>query len=238
MKDIPIVILNRDRFYPLKDLINSLHKRNYTNITIIDNGSTFEPLLEWYKTSGIDVFFNNLVRNENGTLYLLSHEAKHPKFVDIIKDYYVFTDSDTIPIEETPDDFIEHLVELCKKYQKHKIGLGLKIDDLPDNELNQEVINHESKFWKNVEYDFSIPPNSGVKLYSSAVDTTFAVYSPNSKALWSKDTFRTGFPYLAKHAPWYYDINSLPEDEQHYIDNLQSGTGPVWSFKLKNSKKV
>ena len=70
MKDIPIVILNRDRFYPLKDLINSLHQRNYTNITVIDNGSTFKPLLEWYQSSGIDVFFNNLVRNENGTLYL------------------------------------------------------------------------------------------------------------------------------------------------------------------------
>ena len=61
MKNTPIVILNRDRLYPLMDQVNVLKQKGYNNITIIDNQSTYEPLLEWYKTSGIDVHIMNKI---------------------------------------------------------------------------------------------------------------------------------------------------------------------------------
>ena len=68
MKDIPIVILNRDRLIPLIEQIESLKSRGYHNIIIIDNQSTYPPLLEWYRTSGIDIFHNNLT--ETGVMHL------------------------------------------------------------------------------------------------------------------------------------------------------------------------
>ena len=58
MKDIKIVILNRDRLYPLMEQVQSLKSRGYNNITIIDNQSAYQPLLDWYKESELDVFYN------------------------------------------------------------------------------------------------------------------------------------------------------------------------------------
>lgn len=235
MKDIPIFVLNKDRLDTLKLFIDSMHKRNYTNITIIDNKSTYEPLLDWYKSSGIDVYFNNTPKTTNGSLLYLSHEYKIEKFrKPVMEGYYILNDSDVIPIDECPNDFIEDLVELCKKYQKMKVGLGLKIDDIPDCFYRKsDVQSIEGPYWNS--------PLMGEKmtLYKAPIDTTFAVYKPGSLAGWGsgEDCIRTGSPYLARHIPWYYDYNNLPEDEKYYILNLKDGHGPCWSWRAKEVVK-
>ena len=48
-KQIPIVINNFNRLGYLKRLIASLESRGYKNIHIIDNNSTYPPLLEYYE---------------------------------------------------------------------------------------------------------------------------------------------------------------------------------------------
>ena len=50
-KNIPIVILNRDRFHPLREQVECLQKYGYNNIIVIDNYSTYQALLDWYKTA-------------------------------------------------------------------------------------------------------------------------------------------------------------------------------------------
>ena len=47
-KSIPIIINNRNRFNYLIRLINSLEVRGYKNIIILDNMSTYQPLLDYY----------------------------------------------------------------------------------------------------------------------------------------------------------------------------------------------
>ena len=230
MKQIPIVILNRDRLDPTKKLVEALHKRGYFNITIIDNQSTYEPLLDWYKTSNLDVFHNDIPETlyDTGTLYRLAVEVKHPKFVDIVKDYYIFTDSDTVPVEELPENFVEHMVEICAKHNLHKVGLGLKIDDLPlDQSPAQKALAAEEQYWNGKIID------NGFELYPAPIDTTFAVYSPNSPALWGRTCYRMGGDYMVRHMPWYYDIANLPEDELYYLQNLPGGRGPCYSWEIK-----
>ena len=48
VKNIPIIINNRNRLTYMKMLISSLEKRGYNNIYIIDNDSTYPPLLDYY----------------------------------------------------------------------------------------------------------------------------------------------------------------------------------------------
>lgn len=230
VKNIPIVILNRDRLEPLKKLVNILHKKEYYNIIIIDNLSTYPPLLEYYKEKNLNVFVNNgIVVNDNSTLYRFAIEAKIPYFMDIVKDWYVYTDSDVVPIDNIPDNFIEDMIEVCKKYNKHKVGLGLKIDDLPENNpFTKQVLDCEQTYWVSKINDEKYP------LYYAPIDTTFAVYQPNSHALWSSDSIRMGDKYIATHEPWYYDINNLPEDELYYTQHLSTTAGPVWSVRIKN----
>lgn len=238
MKNIPIVILNKDRFGPTKLLVESLLNRNYNNITIIDNESTYQPLLEWYGTCGVDVFINNIPETlyDTGTLYRLSKEIRHPKFVDIIEDFYVFTDSDTVPVEEAPDDFIDHMVELCGQFNAHKVGLGLKLDDLPNfpsaTHHISDILQKESVFWQKKI------PHEKYELFLGPIDTTFAVYAPNSPALYGEQTIRMGGAYQARHMPWYYDVDNLPEDEAHYLKNLRSGRGPNYSMHVKSALNI
>jgi len=228
MKQIPIVILNKDRLEPLKLLVDAMRSRDYNNIIVIDNQSTYQPLLDWYKESGLDVFYNDIeaTKFDNGTFYRLSYELQHPKFASIIQDYYVFTDSDVVPVESIPYDFIDNMISIVNKYQLHKVGLGLKIDDLPNVATTEHVVNTESQYWTNRLDDEYV-------LFKAPVDTTFAVYAPNTLPIWSDFSLRMGGDYVAKHMPWYYDTNNLPEDELYYLTHLQYGRGPVYSIQVK-----
>jgi len=226
MKNIPIVILNRDRLYPLIEQVEALHKRNYNNITIIDNQSTYSPLLDWYKKSGIDVFYNNITENSCHAFRDLVY-SNHPKFKQIVSDWYVFNDSDIIPVDDVPEDFIEHLIGYAKKYNKSKVGMSIKIDDIDLNyPLNKWVHGYESSYWTNAIVD------GEVELYPHPIDTTFSVHSPNTIPTWSNNTLRVGVPYIVKHAPFYYNPDSLPEDEKYYLSHMNKQSSN-WSSKVE-----
>lgn len=231
MKNIPIVILNKDRLNPLKLLVEALRIRNYNNIIIIDNESTYPELLEWYRQANVEVFYNNIPETlyDTGTFYRLAFEVNHTRFVDIVKNYYVFTDSDVVPDTCVPEDFIDHMVEICDNITNvNKIGLGLKIDDLPDYEFTKTIKEIELRYWKN-----KVIHNNIYEMYYAPIDTTFAVYKPNTFPLLA-DAYRMGGNYIAKHMPWYYDINNLPKDESYYIQHLKPNRGPVYSKLIKD----
>jgi hypothetical protein len=226
MKQTPIVILNRDRFIPLKEQVEVLHNKGYKNITIIDNRSTYPPLLEWYKESGLDVFHNDITSNSNEAFRELVM-IRHPKFMDIVKEWYVFNDSDIIPLDTVPDNFIDDLINYAKKYNKTKVGMSIKIDDIDLNyPLNAWVHSYESTYWTNGIKD------GDVELYPHPIDTTFAVHAPNVVPMWSNDTLRVGVPYIVKHAPFYYDPNNLPEDEKYYLQHMNKKSSN-WSSKVE-----
>lgn len=225
-KNIPIIILNRDRLHPLVEQINVLRNKGYTNITIIDNQSTYAPLLEWYSTSNIDVFYNTITQNSNQAfrdLVLLGH----PKFIEITSNWFVFNDSDIIPLDTVPDNFINDLIEYAIKYRRTKVGMSIKIDDLDlSYPLNAWVHGYESTYWTNGIMD------GNVELYPHPIDTTFAVHAPNTLPTWSNDTLRVGTPYLVKHAPFYYNPEALPEDEKYYLEHMDKQSSN-WSSKVK-----
>jgi len=47
-RSVPIVINSRDRCSHLKQLVTWLLRSDYTNILILDNGTTYQPLLDYY----------------------------------------------------------------------------------------------------------------------------------------------------------------------------------------------
>lgn len=237
MKNIPIVILNKDRLESTKKLVASLKNRNYDNITILDNASTYQPLLDWYENCDVAVFYNKTENTCTGAFYYLAFKHNIKYFQDIINNgHYIYTDSDIVPIDETPVDFIEDMIEISNRYQIHKIGMGIKIDDLPDCFYKKnDVVKHESLMWGH----YGIVEGEKMPIYKAAIDTTFAVYKPRMlPILASQDVcLRTGFPYLIKHWPWYYDYNHLPPDEEYYIKKLEQNKGPHWSFLAKEVVK-
>ena len=63
-------------------------------------------------------------------------------------------------------------------------------------------------------------------VYKAEIDTTFALYKPfcGGKADLYHQTFRTGFPYVIKHLPWYEDSGNLSEEEIYYINSVTQST--------------
>ena len=226
MKNIPIVILNRDRLYPLIDQVNVLRQKGYNNITIIDNQSTYQPLLEWYKQDGLDVFYNDITENSCHAFRDLVL-MQHPKFIEIVSNWYVFNDSDIIPLDTVTNDFIDDLIAYAIKYNKTKVGMSIKIDDLDlSYPLNEWVYSYESSYWTNAIID------GDIELYPHPIDTTFAVHAPNVLPTWSNNTLRVGEPYIVKHAPFYYNPESLPEDEKYYLAHMNKQSSN-WSSKVE-----
>lgn len=216
-RDIPIIINNYNRKETLVRLIDALGKRGYTNIYIIDNLSTYPPLLAYYLECPYKVF--RLERNL-GFKALWKSELRHL----FCKDYYIYTDSDVVLCDDCPDDVVYYLLQMMKKYKYAlKIGLSLRIDNLPDCYCKKkEVIAWESKYFENKNED---------RLYRAPVDTTFAIYRPGSGLNRSRyaEVYRTAFPYQLEHLPWYSDSEKLTEEERFYQNSCTQAT--MWSGK-------
>lgn len=215
--EVPIIINNRNRFTFLKLMINQLQSFGYKHIYILDNDSSYPPLLEYYKTVNAKVIF---LKQNVGYKALWETEV----FDQFKNKYYVYSDPDILLQKDCPRDFVYQLYVLLKKYSgKEKVGVALKIDDLPDYYANkQEAIKNESIYWnKPLEKD----------VYDAMVDTTLALYKPlafgNAEEC---DAIRVGGKLAAQHLTWYLDSNNLSEEELYYKGSIKQNTS-VYSVK-------
>jgi hypothetical protein len=210
IKDIPVIINNRNRYTYLLQLIGWLEKNGYTNIHIIDNDSTYPQLLDYYSNTKHSI---HRLKENVGHLALW----KTGLIKQFQKDYYIYTDPDVLPIDECPGNVISFFMEQLNKYPHvEKVGFGLKIDDLPDCYIHKkEVIDWENKFWQK-----QIAEN----LYDAQIDTTFALYRPYTNgAIWVQRSLRTGGKYIAQHLPWYEDSFNPTEENLYYTTNIRQG---------------
>ena len=217
-KEIPIIINNFNRLTTSKQLIEALTSRGYTNIYIIDNASTYPPLLDYYKTCPFTVF----KLSQNLGFKALWKSSLRKRFCN---DYYIYTDSDVVPCSYCPQDFIDYFLKELKKYPlARKVGFSLRIDNIPDTYAHKDkVIKQEKKYYESPKGE----------LYRAPIDTTFALYRPRVGLSRSRsvEAYRTAYPYQAEHLPWYCDSAHLSEEEQYYINQCTHVT--EWSSKSK-----
>lgn len=203
---VPIFIISYNRLKYLQRLIAWLQKHGQENIIIVDNASTYPPLLAY-----LDTLPYRVVRlREN-----LGHLAvwKCGLFADILEEqYFVVTDPDVVPCETCPDDamacFYNHLME---NPEITKCGFSLMIEDIPqDYPLRESVMEVETPYWKK-----RLPDGSG---YLAPLDTTFALYRPGiapEDPAWFS-AVRLAPPYAARHLPWYEVAGDEDEESAFY----------------------
>jgi len=215
--NIDVFIISYNRLTYLERLLAWLETAGFENIHIVDNNSTYQPLLEYLETSKhkvhkMDKNYGHLVVWECG------------KFKDIIDNKnYIVTDCDILPINECPANIAEYFIEILDRYPEFtKVGFALKIDDLPESNSSKDtVIEWEKQFWENKIAD---------GLFDASIDTTFALYRPGiypvNKKWWK--SIRTVFPYIARHVPWYTDSSKPSEEDIFYQNSLQNESS-FWS---------
>lgn len=220
-KEFPVIINNFNRLGHLKLLINWLENLGIKNIYIIDNLSTYPPLLSYYKETKHKVF---LLDRNVGFLALW----KTIIFQRFKNTHYIYTDSDILPSENCPLDAVNYFLQLLQKYpQADKVGFGLLINDLPSHyPLKDKVIKWESKFWEH-----PLEP----EVYQAPIDTTFALYKPNVKGGSELNAIRTGGNYVARHLDWYINPDNLSEEEKYYLE--YSNKSSSWTSELLGKER-
>jgi glycosyltransferase involved in cell wall biosynthesis len=197
---------------------------NGCEVILIDNNSTYEPLLDWYAKCPYKVY--RLQEN-------LGHKSLYTSgILDEYKDqYYYLTDHD-LDLSGVPSDFQELLMKGFENPGVIKSGLSLKIDDLPNNPYANIAREWESKYWER--------PRDANGFYHSEVDTTFALYDRGREysGFPATDDFfravRSPHPYTARHVPWYNTPENITEEEIYYIKS----TGTYWLGHFKEIYNV
>ena len=206
--DIPIFLVSFNRLSYLKTTIERLESMGKTNLIIIDNASTYPPLLQYYQQIPYKVIYMD--QNYGHKVFW-----EQSIFDEYRKDFYILSDPDVIPAAHCPEDFVEKMFYTLKKYPNiRKVGFSLKIDDFPVNgAFGPSVINWEKQF-----YEHKIKKDN---VYVAALDTTFALYLPDqvvNEKISFYTAMRTGYPYEAKHLPWYRIMGDITEEDEYYTN--------------------
>lgn len=205
--ELPVLIVCRDRLGCLVDLVAWLEGAGHDHLVLVDNASTYPPLLDWMAGCGHRVV--HLTENR-------SHLAPFTEGLVPTDRPFVVTDCDVVPAPPCPADAVDHLLDVLLSHDVAKVGLGLRLDDLPDTAMARAARCYERRFW-------AAPLRPGV--FDAPVDTTFALYRPGLP--FAVEGVRTGPPYVARHTTWYLDPDDLPPDERWYAAHRASRT--EWS---------
>jgi len=175
-------------------------------VILIDNNSTYPPLLEWYENCPYKV--HRLEKNVRAFGFWQTGILE--QYTDR---YYMVTDCD-LDISAVPDNFVDVLLNKLKKSSAYKVGLSLEINDLPDNDFTKKVIGWEKMFWNSKDED---------GFYRASTATTLAVYDKERINLDLYNGIRSPRPYTAKHLCWYMTLENINDEDIFYIRSINSG---------------
>jgi hypothetical protein len=170
---IPIVINSYNRVSCLKKLVDLLQDIGQHNIIILDNNSTYPPLLRYYRE--LEASYNSTcaapaeahlpltpgtrqcIACQGALIVYLRQNFGHKALwesgigetLNIFKDVYIYTDPDILPVQEFPRNFVAMFSRIMLEYPTaEKVGCALKIDDLPDSYVyKDQVVRWEEEFW-------------------------------------------------------------------------------------------
>ena len=220
--EVPILINSYDRLTCLKKLVDWLVRAGHRRIFIIDNKSTYQPLIN-YLIHIEQIGIARVVRLGRNCGHTAIWEQNILERLAIDSEY-IYTDNDTVPSDFCPTDAVGMLQSILNSNDDiAKAGLGLRIDDIPEHYAHKEsVLAWEKQFWLS-------PAARG--LFNAQIDTTFALYRPQGEHGLDAETIRTGWPYLASHEGWYINHLSPSDEDTYYFDSSCSGLSH-WSVRI------
>lgn len=231
---IPVFVNSFEQLTYLRDTIDWFHRHGFANVTILEQGSTYAPLMAW---------LDSPERKARARLHRLASNVGPRAALDTMPDVrdrmiHIFSDPDLALPEPPHPAFLTRLLEHGRRHHAHKTGLALDISE-PEAFVEQHlfrkdgptVAEWEARFWRK-------PLGGGV--YRANVDTTFHVANPSApptlKNRW-RNLFRkthrlqcirvAGDGFTARHRPWYREDGQTDEERQNYV--ARSGAWNSWN---------
>lgn len=190
---------------------------------VVDHGSTYPPLLEWYE------------RGCDCQVVLTGHNAGchgffRSELCKLQTGFFAHTDGD-LDMSGVPDDAAERLVQAFRANPwATKAALSLEIEDLPEaSPFTARLKDIEGGYWTRPTADGH---------WNAITDTTFALYhgterppgEPLAPGMPFYQAVRLNRPYTARHLPFYLDLNRPTEEDRYFyahIDGSSSFSGWV-----------
>lgn len=233
---IPLIIPN---FNQKTYLINIINWWNYyTNnapVYIIDNASTYEPLLNLYKI--LPQVFPNVVLelcDENNCGNNLKNFIN--KYIHLNYEYYVISNPDIQPKPDVPENFLHIFKEVLDFNGFHRVGFGLAIDDIPEDLHNKsDVLRNETPHWKNKQIVTVL--GKKYKGYKTGIDLTFCLYK-TANGGWLSNKEGSNFAnalrlFAAYHFGWYVNNNTVIEENINYFKTARTKKTAQTSSSIK-----
>lgn len=229
---IPVIIISFNQLYYLKKLVDSLLSKGCTHIVIVDNKSTYPPLLDYYKKINDRVTIEYMDKNW-GYLVFFENRELHSKYA---QGFYFLTDPDIVPNDNLPENFAKIMLEiLLDNYDSvTKVGWALDVKSIPDHySLKESVLKWEAKYW---EQPLLCPHVR--EAYIADIDTTFAIYKPsfrkgNHNFISFYSAIRLAGNYLSQHGGWYVNKDNLTDEQQYYLHSADSSSS--WKMDLEGN---
>ena len=214
---IPVIINNRNLLTWPKAMVEKISTyEDVGDVIIIDNDSTYIPLLEWYNTNPCTI---KKVSNLGHTAPWLSG------IVDKLNsEYYIVTDSD-LGLDGIPLDVIPYLIDKMNHLNIDKIGLGLNWQIVKEEALYYNWMQtHEKNRWASSQIKNDI-------YLDIPIDTTFALYEKKNYFIGGASTT---FPYVARHFPWEMTKEEYNDNEEfkYYIKEATNSSSFKQFLKL------
>lgn len=173
------------------------------DIHIVDNDSSYEPLLDWYATCPYKI--HRMKKNYGHTV------VNNVLGIARMSDYYVVTDPD-LDISDMPADTLDKykkLLATCPDILK--VGPAIRIDDYPKDALYYEkAVQSQRGFWGS---PFRMP---GYKV--APIDTTFAMSHKSSGPTYpGTPALRSDPPYWCRHLPYYITADNMTEEYRNFL---------------------
>lgn len=212
---VPVFIISFNRLACLEKLVTWLQSVELAEPIIVDNGSTYPPLLDWFDRVRGTMAIHDF--KDNYGPYRVWEQRLFEPHTTADQPFYVVTDPDVVPIPECPKDAISRLIETWHRSRCPKVGLSLRLETIPDTlPTGPEIRAWETKLQSDLRPEDSAWPAQPA-CYGSLIDTTFQVNHRDVLPLsYGSTGIRLAHPYQADHLGWNLDPHHLSEEEAFY----------------------
>jgi hypothetical protein len=221
---MPFYVVCFNRIYGLEQAVKFAERSSLPlKIIILDMGSSWAPFIKYRDSLGLRiVHFEKGIgpRDLFGNGFLVT-DGHGPFF---------FSDGD-LDYSETEDTAFENMKKVSEKYPWFpKIGLALKLDNIPSDYEGNRV-----KKWEKDNWLVPFSRNS----FLSGVDTTIAFYPRREERFYYRPSLRLAKFNSVIHYPWLERQNTeesiiYAELAQSNISSGAAGDTPSFSYKIKH----
>ena len=244
---IPIYIPVFNNPTHTRNMVKQLRKLECENIVIIDNASSFPPMIEMLAEMEEQLKIIRLPENRGPHLIIrdLDYYSELPNF-------FCLTDPDIEFSNEIPRNFPNILKDISIEHSVGKVGLALEIPE--EEELSEKYMNLDGKRWRVVDWEQQFwkegigRTDAGDEIYSTTIDTTFALY--NKKYFDTNNRYkglRVAGRFTSKHLG-SYKKSIVPQAEldfyrentrySYFIGNVDKDVNPIFEMNIHEYTKM